>query len=247
MKEGQVEITIWGRHSIAEALESSRARVVEIWIADHREAELEKIAAKVRQKQGKVQQISREALTKRINTDKHQNVAARVVLDTYSGVNEWLDHQASNATLILLVLDGIEDPQNFGAILRSAHFFGVNAVLFAKDRAASVTGSVAKASAGALFSIPLLRVTNISRELEVAAEVGFWRIGLDAEAETVLADVDTNVPKLLLAVGGEGEGLRRLTAKNCDQLVRLTRKAGRDSLNASVAAAVALYQSTRHL
>ncbi|MFH1262297.1 MAG: 23S rRNA (guanosine(2251)-2'-O)-methyltransferase RlmB [Pseudomonadota bacterium] len=241
MSRPAMEISIWGSHTVAEALGSRLARVHEIYVTS-RDGATAEIAALGREKGIRVTEISREKLASRFATEKHQNVAARVSLDLYESVEEWWEERNPPEPVTLLLSDGIQDPQNLGSLLRSAHFFGADLFVITKDRAAPLSGVVAKASSGALFSLPLARVTNLARELENLEDRGVFRVALDAEGDQTLRGLDLGERSVALVVGGEGEGIRQLTFKRCDARARLTLTGERDSLNAAVAGAVALYE-----
>lgn len=145
---------------------------------------------------------------------------------------------------VLLMLDGVTDPQNVGAILRSAAAFGAQGVILQDRHAPKLTGALAKAAAGAVDKIPIARVINLSRTLEALAEAGWRAVGLAGEGGQDLADAMDGAP-VVLVLGSEGEGLRRLVAEHCDVLARIPMPGGFESLNVSAAAAVALYEASR--
>jgi 23S rRNA (guanosine2251-2'-O)-methyltransferase len=145
---------------------------------------------------------------------------------------------------MLVVLDGIEDPHNLGAIVRTAHAAGAGAVIIPERRAASVTDVVAKAAAGALEHLPIVRVTNINRTLEELKERGYWIYGLDERGTESYDEVEYNAPSTIV-LGGEGKGLHEQVRKHCDVLVRIPMAGKISSLNVSVAAGVVLFEWRR--
>lgn len=236
-----VDITYWGAHAVQESLASRFARVHEIWTLPAQEKEFAAHRGAT-----KVHVVNRDALDRKLGTDKHQGVGARATLEIDGDVGSWIDNfpAAPGAVRRLLVLDQIEDPQNLGALYRSAHFFGFGAVLVTKDHCAPINGAVCKASAGAIFSLPTIRCANLSRELSACQDLGFWCVGLDAAGERRL-DAFAHRGSLALVIGNEGHGMRKLTREKCDELLSISSLSGRDSLNASVAAAVAMYEVTK--
>ena len=155
-----------------------------------------------------------------------------------------LDEVAEPAQGLLIMLDQVTDPQNVGAILRSAAAFGARAVIVQDRHAPQITGALAKAAAGAVEHIPMVRVVNLARALERLADLGWRSVGLAGEADAPLAEVLDATPTVLV-MGSEGEGLRRLVGENCDALARIPMPGGFESLNVSAAAAVALYEASR--
>jgi 23S rRNA (guanosine2251-2'-O)-methyltransferase len=169
----------------------------------------------------------------------HQGVVALVSGESVAPtLDELLD--ALSEPALLLVLDGVTDPHNLGACLRTADAFGTHAVIVPKDRAVGVNATVAKAASGALDTIPLLSVVNLARTLRELKERGIWILGADASAEENLFEADLSGP-LAWVLGAEGAGLRRLTRENCDRLVRIPLEGSVESLNISVAAGVCLF------
>jgi len=169
----------------------------------------------------------------------HQGVVALVSGESVAPtLDELLD--GINEPALLLVLDGVTDPHNLGACLRSADAFGAHAVIVPKDRAAGANATVAKAASGALDTIPLLSVVNLARTLRELKERGIWILGADASGGENLFEADLSGP-LAWVLGAEGTGLRRLTREHCDRLVRIPLSGSVESLNVSVAAGVCLF------
>jgi 23S rRNA (guanosine2251-2'-O)-methyltransferase len=156
-----------------------------------------------------------------------------------------LDDLAEPAQGLLVMLDQLTDPQNVGAIFRSAAAFGARGVILQERHAPALTGALAKASAGAVDAVPHARATNLSRALERLADLGWRAVGLDGGAAETLAQVLDERPTVLV-LGSEGEGLRRLVSEHCDALARIPMPGGFESLNVASAAAIALYEASRH-
>jgi 23S rRNA (guanosine2251-2'-O)-methyltransferase len=175
-------------------------------------------------------------------TERHQGVVA--IVDATSpqvALDEVI--QSAREPLLLLVLDGITDPHNLGACLRSADAFGAHAVIVPKDRAVGVNATVAKAASGAADTVPVVTVTNLARALRDLKEHGVWILGADAGGES-LFDADVGGP-VAWVLGAEGSGLRRLTRELCDRIVGIPLAGAVESLNVSVAAGICLYASRR--
>ena len=175
----------------------------------------------------------------------HQSIVALVK----EGATEYYESDIKGllqqtGTQLVLALDGIQDPHNLGALIRSANAFGVGMVLVLKNRAASITPVVQKVSSGAASITPIVTVINLVRALEILKEQGFWVTGLDGEADQTIAQVDLTGPQVLV-LGAEGEGLRRLTRERCDYLASIPMQGTVSSLNVSVAGGVALYEVLR--
>jgi 23S rRNA (guanosine2251-2'-O)-methyltransferase len=181
----------------------------------------------------------REALDRASNSAVHQGVVAFCAAHRYVELEQVLP----NARL-LIVLDGVEDPHNLGAIIRTSQAAGANAVIVPDRRAAGLTETVAKASAGAIEHLPVARIGNVSQTLEDLKKRGFWIYGLDERAKQLYSETAYNSPTVLV-LGGEGHGLHELVKKHCDMLVRIPMAGAIASLNVSVAAGVVLFEWRR--
>ena len=174
----------------------------------------------------------------------HQGAVAAVRPLKAWDEHDLLEALKTVAAPLLLILDGVTDPHNLGACLRTADAAGVQAVMIPKDRAATVDGVARKVAAGAAEFIPVASVTNLARTIDRLKERGIWVVGTDGEAEQTLYAADLKRP-LALVLGGEGDGMRRLTRERCDFLVRIPMAGHMESLNVSVAAGVALFEALR--
>jgi 23S rRNA (guanosine2251-2'-O)-methyltransferase len=238
MKAGDL---VWGLHAVRVALADAPERVLELWVLDGRsDRRMETLLALAREHGIACQPVRRETLDRMAEGAPHQGVAARVTpapaLDE-DDLERLLDRL--DGPPLLLVLDGVQDPHNLGACLRTADAAGAHAVIVPRDRAAGLTAAARKAAAGAAESLPLVRVVNLARCLRRLKARGIWLVGAEAGAAPALA-ADLRGP-LALVLGGEGGGLRRLTRETCDLLVSLPMHGRVESLNVSVAAGVLLY------
>lgn len=187
----------------------------------------------------------RARLDKLAGTDRHQGVVAVVADFRYAELPDLLAAaKASGRPPLLVVLDGVEDPHNLGAIIRSALALGAHGVVIPRDRAVGVTPAAAKASAGAVERCPVARVVNIAKTLELLKEAGLWSVALAADGEKALGQLDLRGPTALV-LGSEGEGIRPLVRKTCDLQARIPMTGELDSLSVSASAAVALYEVAR--
>lgn len=184
-------------------------------------------------------QIERQAAGAR-----HQGVIARVQSTRIYDERDLEGLIEAAAKPLLLILDGVQDPHNLGACLRSAAAAGATAVIVPKDRAATLTPTARKVAAGGAERVPLVRVTNLARCMKDLQDAGIWIVGLAGEAESSLYSVDLKGP-MAIAMGGEGEGLRRLTREHCDYLAKIPMASGMESLNVSVAAGISLFEALR--
>ena len=234
---------LYGKNPVLEALRSGRG-VRKLVIAEgvRDEARLREIIELAERSNVAIEETSRRRLDDIAHNEHHQGVVgyfhAREVLD----LEDLIAGAATPA--LFLVLDGIQDPQNLGALARTAEAVGVDGMIVAKHRAASVTASAAKASAGATEHVKLATVTNLVNALDRLAEVGVWRIGMAGEGTTRYDQFDYTSP-VALVVGAEGEGLRPLTRRHCDALVSLPMLGRISSLNAGVAGGILMYEAAR--
>jgi 23S rRNA (guanosine2251-2'-O)-methyltransferase len=234
---------LYGRNSVLEALRAGRS-IRRVLIADGSHG-LDHVVAEARSRRIPFEVLDRRELDRRAG-DHHQGVIAEADPFTYAHPDDLL---AGADTLgeppLLLALDSLQDPQNFGTLLRTAQAVGAHGVLVPEHRAVGVTPAVSNASAGAVEHLRVARVTNLARALGQLKSRGVWVYGLSVEAETSYWDVDLSGP-LALVVGSEGSGLGRLVRETCDVLIRIPMAPGAiQSLNASVAGSLVLYEALR--
>jgi 23S rRNA (guanosine2251-2'-O)-methyltransferase len=234
---------IYGINPVSEALKSNRCQVKEVWVAEGRGlTRLEGIVGLAEAQGVLIRKVERSKLDSLTANTPHQGVVGFTDQFNYADLDEVL--QRGEDASFLLVLDGIEDPRNLGALIRTAAACGVWGVIIPKDRAADITPVVAKSSAGAIFHIPVVRVANISYTLRKIKERDIWVVGAAADAPTDLFHQDLTIP-LAVVIGGEGRGMRPLIKKECDFLVSIPMKRDTNSLNASVAGSIILYEVIR--
>ena len=234
---------VYGRNPVREALLAGtsvrRVLVADGVQQDDRLAEIVRLAT---EHQVEVETTDRRHLDDVAHTQTHQGVLAYVGRRRYLELDDVLAGIADDA--VVVVLDGIQDPQNLGGIVRTAEAAGVAAVVFPRHRAAEVTPAVAKASAGAVEHMRLVQVAGVPQALERLKAAGFWAVGLAAEADTVYHQARLT-GRVAVVIGAEGEGLHRLAAERCDQLLRLPMLGQVTSLNAAAAAAIVIYEVLR--
>ena len=237
--------TIYGMHAVRVMLERHADRVLTVLLAEQRDdPRARAIEELARRHQRPVQRVDTHSLRQQLGDVAHQGVAAEITpLPPWSEDELLAALQAVRAPL-LLALDGVQDPHNLGACLRTADACGALAVIVPRDRAAQLTATVRKVAAGAAESTPVVAVTNLVRTLKLLKEAGLWIVGADAGAERAARAVDLRGP-VVLVLGAEGTGLRHLTRQNCDFLVSLPQRGAVESLNVSVAAAMLLYEALR--
>ena len=231
---------IYGIHPITEALRTGS--VSEVWVSSRRDRRLERLLDTARRTGATVRRVDAGELERLSRGGVHQGVVARVTSPAQRSVAE-LVRDAVKPPLVLVV-DGVEDPQNFGALVRTADAVGIDGVIYQTRRAAPASATAMKASAGAMAHVPLALVVNISRALSELKTLGVWTVGLEAGARRSYHELDFNQPTALV-VGAEGTGMRRLVRERCDWLVSLPMRGAVSSLNVSVAAGVVLYEALR--
>jgi 23S rRNA (guanosine2251-2'-O)-methyltransferase len=237
--------TVYGLHAVRILLERHPERVHRVRIAERREdPRVQTLKELAHRQQRPVERIDAQTLGRLLGDVAHQGVAADI-----SPLPPWDEDQLLAAlqqapTPLLLALDGVQDPHNLGACLRSADACGALAVIVPRDRAAQLTPTVRKVAVGAAETTPVVVVTNLVRTLKLLKEAGLWVVGADAASEKSAREADLRGP-VVLVLGGEGAGLRRLTRENCDVMVRLPQLGAVESLNVSVAAGMLLYEAVR--
>jgi 23S rRNA (guanosine2251-2'-O)-methyltransferase len=233
-----------GINAVSGLIDQAPERLVRVWIkpGGHR---LEALAQRLAGLEVTVEQADERALDKRSGGVRHQGVIAeflaRQAIDDH-GLIDLLDQ--SDQAPLLLMLDGVQDPHNLGACLRSAAAAGALAVVIPKDRAVGLTPAARRAAAGAAELIPLAMVTNFARTLRMLADHGVWRLGLTGGEGKSLFEANLDGP-LALVLGSEDKGLRRLTREHCDELAQIPMPGAMESLNVSVAAGVGLFEAVR--
>lgn len=234
---------VYGIHACRHLLERSPERVLEAWLQEGKHGGGLRELQNQLERSGIVSQTVPVATLERLTDHAvHQGIVLRCRLsDKPVDLDSLL---ATSPMPLLLVLDGVQDPHNLGACLRTAAAAGADAVIIPRDKAVGLTPVARKAAAGAAEIIPLLSVTNLARTLDELKEKGVWLAGCTGDADTDLYAVDLNRP-LALVLGAEGSGLRRLTRERCDYLLNIPMSGPIESLNVSVAAGVALFEATR--
>jgi 23S rRNA (guanosine2251-2'-O)-methyltransferase len=236
---------LYGLHSLDAVMAQEPERIIELFVLKGRTDERLNNIINLSRKMGvSIQFCNRKTLDDKVNGEQHQGVVAKArpgkVLDEHD-LARILDKSQSP---FILILDGVTDPHNLGACLRTADAAGVDAVVVPKDKSASLNPTVRKVACGAAEVIPLIQVTNLSRSIKTLQDSGVWVIGTAGEATQSLYECKLQGP-IALVMGAEGKGMRRLTRENCDELVKLPMAGSVSSLNVSVATGVCLYEIVR--
>lgn len=247
MSEMSQHEIIYGYHAVKMLLKTRPKDVLQLFVQasrqDHRANEIISLAQSA---SVNCQTILKVALEKMFGDDiRHQGIVAKCRLQV-AWTEAFLIEYVKNATypVVLLILDGVQDPHNLGACLRAANAFGVTAVIIPKNRAASKTEVVKKVASGAAEQTPLIAVANLNRTIKELQQAGVWFVGLDSEATLLLSQIDLK-GNIGIVMGGEENGLRRLTRESCDYLAKIPMQGVVESLNVSVATGITLYEMQR--
>jgi 23S rRNA (guanosine2251-2'-O)-methyltransferase len=237
--------TIYGMHAVRAMLERHPARVLRVRIAAQRNDPRTQAVLELAQRhQRPVERSDSHELKRLLGEVAHQGVAADVTPLPPWSEDELLAALVGVKAPVVLALDGVQDPHNLGACLRTADACGALAVIVPRDRAAQLTPAARKVAVGAAETTPVVSVTNLARTLKLLKEANLWVVGADMEGDRTPAQLDLKNP-LVLVLGGEGGGLRQLTRRHCDFLARLPQLGAVESLNVSVAAGMLLYEALR--
>ncbi len=239
---------ITGIHAVESALKNDADNITQVWIAENKRNQRVKELIHHAQKRGLVaHRTDMPALDKLAKTRQHQGVVAEYNAPasyTEDDLLDLLDKLDVDETPLLLVLDGVTDPHNLGACLRTAEGAGVHAVIAPKDNAVGLTPAARKVASGAAETVPFIQVTNLVRCMEKLKQLGIWFIGTSDKAQGDLYTQDFKTPTAIV-MGAEGKGLRRLTEEHCDLLISIPMAGQVSSLNVSVATGVCLYEVVR--
>ena len=237
---------IYGIHPVKEALKSSHLQIEKILIGTQTlHPPLQSIIDLARKKEIPVTLTTRESLERMTKGGVHQNVVGLAKETPYADIGEILSNWKRTGTkALLLILDGIQDPQNFGALIRTALGCGAHGIIIPKDRSVGITPVVVKASAGAAAHLPVARVVNIAAAIEALKKEGIWVYGAVEEAKDLVYQLDLDMD-LAIVVGAEGKGIRPLVKKKCDRLFSIPMKGPVLSFNASVSGGIILYEVMR--
>ncbi len=237
---------IYGIHPVKEALKSSHLQIEKILIGTQKPSQqLQSILDLANQRKIPVTFTAAESLERMTKGGVHQNVVGLAKETPYADVAKIISNWKKSGTkALLLILDGIQDPQNFGSLIRTALGCGVHGIIIPRDRSVGITPVVVKASAGAVAHLPIARVVNIAAAIEALKKEGIWVYGAAGEAKDLIYQLDLDMD-LAIVVGAEGKGIRPLVKKKCDRLFSIPMKGPVSSFNASVSGGIILYEVMR--
>lgn len=239
---------IFGINPITQMLQANPQKIKEIFVSSNKDdRRIQAILHMAQQHDISVQRVEPKKLDRLSNDEHHQGVLAKITATSMWGESDLLEEiraKHGKKELLFLILDGVQDPHNLGACLRTADAAGVTAVIVPRDNAVSITPVVRKVASGAADTVPVVGVTNLSRVMREMQQLGVWIVGTDSECDQTIYDVDLK-GSIAIVLGAEGEGMRQLTKKHCDFLVKLPMLGEVESLNVSVATGVCLYEAVR--
>jgi len=239
---------LFGFHAVGVRLKTAPASIIEIYVdPSRRDARMKQFLDRAKEAGVRLIEADSLRIAKLAGSHGHQGVAARVQpVAQAKSLDDLLDQLESSGAEapLLLVLDGVTDPHNLGACLRTADAAGAQAVIVPKDKSATLNATVRKVACGAAEVVPLVAVTNLARTLEKLQQQGLWIVGTAGEATQEIFDLDLRGPTVLV-MGAEGKGMRRLTREHCDYLAKLPMGGSVSSLNVSVATGVCLFEAVR--
>lgn len=243
MKQAKEEL-IYGVHAVESAIHNDAENVLVAWLEPSKQDKrLQKIIDMLKENDISLEYVDKKTLDKKANTTRHQGV---VINYRSAGLytEKELDQFLQKSDSLILVLDSITDPHNFGACLRTADAVGVDCVVIAKDKAVGITPVVRKVASGAVDTVPVVQVTNLVRSIKKIQAAGVWVYGAAGETDQSVYQTDLK-GKIAIVMGAEEKGLRRLTRETCDVLFKIPMQGKVESLNVSVATAVILYEAVR--
>ena len=244
MRKSKNEL-IYGIHAVESALEHSCESVLGIWMLQGRKDKKVQGVIKLAQRHGvSIEAISSDKMNRKCPDANHQGVIANIRPTKKNAVA--LEDVLEKEKLLLLILDGVQDPHNIGACLRTADAAGVDAVLVSKNRSPGLTAVMRKVASGAAETVPYIQVSNLARAMQQLRDDNVWIIGTSGETETSIFDISA-APRMAVVMGSEGKGMRRLTRENCDELVSIPMQGTVESLNISVAAGISLFEVRRKI
>ncbi|TDM00891.1 23S rRNA (guanosine(2251)-2'-O)-methyltransferase RlmB [Macrococcus carouselicus] len=236
------EDIIVGRHAVRSAAESDR-EINKVYIQEGiNKQQIKPILDMLRDRKIVVQQVPKNKLDQ-MSDVPHQGIAAQISPYEYTEVEDFLETVKDKLSTVM-ILDGLEDPHNLGSIIRTADAIGVDGIIIPKRRSVTLNSTVVKASTGAIEHVPVMRVTNLAQTIDKLKEAGFWVCGTDAKKSVDYRKMDAGMP-LAIVIGSEGEGMSRLVKEKCDFLIHLPMIGHVNSLNASVAAGLLMYEVYR--
>ncbi len=237
---------LYGINPVFEALKADRRKIVEIYIAENKTSgRIAKVVKLAESKNIPVKKVNTEQLKSIAGASQHQGISAKAKPYIMAGLTDIIGSEPKNVDRrFLLMLDNMLDPRNLGAIIRTALGVGIDGIIIPKDRSAMPTPAVSRTSAGAIEHVCLIRVTNMVDTIRILKQQGVWIVGLDKGAEKTVYSSDLT-GSIAIVIGGEEKGIRPLVKKNCDFLVSIPQMGQVNSLNASVAAAIAMYEAFR--